>query len=88
MGHLADTTRVLVTHHTHYLRDADVVIVVDRGRIVQTGHIKITTYFLPYVKLDKISIMTGWKTIAAPSGEQICIRSEILLSYLVTKPVP
>ncbi len=37
MGLLKDKTRVLCTHHTKYLRDADVVIVVEDGKIVQTG---------------------------------------------------
>lgn len=46
MGQLAATTRILVTHHVHFLRDADAVIVVDGGRIVQKGIVQLAVELL------------------------------------------
>ena len=37
MGLLDGKTRVLCTHHTKYLKDADIVIVMDDGKIKATG---------------------------------------------------
>lgn len=36
-GHLADKTRLLVTHQLQYLRHSDQVLVMDNGRIVERG---------------------------------------------------
>jgi len=38
VGLLQDTTRILVTHHVHFLHAADFVIVVEGGQIRQIGH--------------------------------------------------
>ena len=37
MGLLGSKTRVLATHHTRFLRAADLVVVMDRGRICASG---------------------------------------------------
>jgi len=37
VGLLRHTTRILVTHHVHFLRAADFVIVVEAGHIRQIG---------------------------------------------------
>ena len=34
---LRDKTRILATHHTRWLRDADLVVRMHRGRIVHVG---------------------------------------------------
>ena len=38
IGLLQHTTRILVTHHVHFLNAADFIIVVEGGRIRQIGH--------------------------------------------------
>ena len=37
MGLLKNKTRILCTHHTKYLMSADLVVVMDDGRISETG---------------------------------------------------
>lgn len=37
MGLLQNKTRILCTHHTHFLSAADQVVVMDQGAIVHTG---------------------------------------------------
>ena len=37
MGLLRHKTRVLATHHTRFLRQADLVVVMEEGRIVHCG---------------------------------------------------
>ncbi|XP_078671973.1 ATP-binding cassette sub-family C member 10-like [Branchiostoma floridae x Branchiostoma belcheri] len=37
MGLLKDKTRILCTHHTRFLQEADLVVVMEAGRIVKTG---------------------------------------------------
>lgn len=37
VGLLRHTTRILVTHHVHFLHAADFVIVIDGGRITHIG---------------------------------------------------
>ena len=38
MGILNNKTRILCTHHTKFLKDADVVVVMDEGRIIEMGN--------------------------------------------------
>lgn len=33
----ANATRVLVTHQVHFLKDADLIVIMERGRIVRQG---------------------------------------------------
>ena len=40
MGLLQNKTRILCTHHTHFLSAADQVVVMDHGAIVHTGPLK------------------------------------------------
>lgn len=48
-GLLSQTTRILVTHHFKYLMNADLVIVVEDGRIVRSGRgLDIVPRFLQY----------------------------------------
>ena len=37
MGLLKTKTRILCTHHTKYLRDVDLIVVMDHGTIVKSG---------------------------------------------------
>ena len=37
MGLLRNKTRILCTHHVNFLKDADYIIVMEEGKIVQTG---------------------------------------------------
>ena len=44
MGVLRNKTRVLVTHHTQYLQYADLVVVMEDGRILQCGEFTSNSY--------------------------------------------
>jgi ATP-binding cassette subfamily C (CFTR/MRP) protein 10 len=59
MGILRSKTRILATHHTHFLRHADLVVVMANGRIVQCGE------YL-FHRLSQISILLFY---AGPPGE-------------------
>lgn len=37
MGILKNKTRILCTHHRKYLKDADLIVVMDRGRVLCVG---------------------------------------------------
>lgn len=37
MGLLQNKTRILCTHHTHFLSSADLVVVMDHGSVIHTG---------------------------------------------------
>lgn len=37
MGLIENSTRILVTHHTHFLKEADVVVIVKNGTIANSG---------------------------------------------------
>lgn len=37
MGLLQNTTRILATHHTRFLHQADVILVMDHGQIIKCG---------------------------------------------------
>lgn len=37
MGLLGRTTRLVVTHHVCFLKDADFIVVMEKGKIVKSG---------------------------------------------------
>lgn len=39
LGMLSHTTRLLCTHRTEYLERADVVLLMDAGRLIQAGNV-------------------------------------------------
>lgn len=43
MGLLHNKTRILCTHNVHLLTQADVVIVMENGRIIQAGDVVLLT---------------------------------------------
>ena len=52
VGLLRQTTRILVTHHVHFLHAADFIIVVEGGRIKQIGWYLVHAHHLITHSLD------------------------------------
>ena len=52
VGLLHCTTRILVTHHVHFLHDADFIVVVEGGKIRQIG-----PYFIHSTLCDRLVVL-------------------------------